>query len=221
MNQVRYFNIIIITLFLMGCETVYYNTMEKFGVQKRDILTSRVEKVRDAQVDAKDQFQSALEQFSSVVNFDGGDLEVMYKKMNGEYEDSESKAKAVNNRIKSVENVADALFAEWEGELEQYSNASLKAQSRQELIETRAHYEKLLQSMKRAAAKMNPVLTTFHDQVLFLKHNLNAKAIASLQGSLDGIKTDVSKLVSEMESAIDEANSFIQTYEAQNKKESK
>ncbi|CAB1275287.1 DUF2959 domain-containing protein [Candidatus Nitrosacidococcus tergens] len=221
MNQVRYFNIIAITLFLMGCETVYYNTMEKFGVQKRDILTSRVEKVRDAQVDAKDQFQSALEQFSSVVNFDGGDLEVMYKKMNGEYEDSEAKAKKVNNRIKSVENVADALFAEWEGELEQYSNASLKAQSRQELIETRAHYEKLLQSMKRAAAKMDPVLTTFHDQVLFLKHNLNAKAIASLQGSLDGIKTDVTKLVSEMEAAIDEANSFIQTYEAQNKKESK
>ena len=40
---------------------------------------------------------------------------------------------------------------------------------------------------------MKPVLAAFHDQVLVLKHNLNARAIASLEGTavtLQGTWTD-------------------------------
>ena len=36
-------------LVLTGCSTVYYNTMEKLGFEKRDILVDRVENARDAQ----------------------------------------------------------------------------------------------------------------------------------------------------------------------------
>ena len=60
---------------LTGCSTPYYKTMELFGYEKRDILTSRVEDGRDEQQEAKEQFVSALEAFKSVANFDGGDLD--------------------------------------------------------------------------------------------------------------------------------------------------
>ncbi len=63
--------------------------------------------------------------------------------------------------------------------------------------------------MKRAEKKIDPVLLVFRDQVLFLKHNLNAQAIASLQGELVSIKTDVASLISEMEASIREADAFI------------
>ena len=36
--------------------------------------------------------------------------------------------------------------------------------------------------MRLAESRIEPVLKSFRDQVLFLKHNLNAKAIASLRG---------------------------------------
>mgnify|MGYP003898698293 CR=1 FL=1 len=49
-----------------------------------------------------------------------------------------------------------------------------------ELDLTRRRYDDLMRVMRRAADRMDPVLATFRDQVLFLKHNLNAQAVGSL-----------------------------------------
>ncbi len=38
---------------LAGCQSAYYNAMERVGVHKRDIMVDRVESVQDAQTDAK------------------------------------------------------------------------------------------------------------------------------------------------------------------------
>lgn len=198
-------------IFLAGCQTAYYKTMEQFGVHKRDIMVDRVEKARDSQEEAKEQFKSALEQFSSVLSFKGGSLEEKYNKLNDEYEASEEKASAVTDRIKAVEDVSEALFAEWETELEQYSSQDLRRNSEKKLRQTRKQYEQLIGAMKRAEKKIAPVLSAFRDQVLFLKHNLNAQAIASLQSELVSVEEDVASLIKEMEASIAEADVFIKS----------
>jgi DUF1680 family protein len=71
----------------------------------------------------------------------------------------------------------------------------------------------LIGAMKRAERKIDPVLAAFRDQVLYLKHNLNAQAIASLQSELASIETDVAKLIKEMEASIKEADGFISSME--------
>jgi hypothetical protein len=185
--------------------------MEKFGVHKRDILVDRVEEARDSQEEAKEQFKSALEKFTEVVNFKGGELEDKYNKLNDEYEKSEKKAKDVGDRIDSVENVAEALFDEWETEIEQYSSESLKRSSTQQLNDTRKDYNQLINAMKRAEKKIDPVLSAFRDQVLFLKHNLNARAISSLKSELVAVESDVASLIKEMEKSIGEADAFIKS----------
>jgi hypothetical protein len=195
---------------LAGCQTVYYETMERFGVHKREILVDRIEEARDDQEEAKEQFQSALEQFTSVVEFDGGNLQRMYDKLNAEFERSEAKADDVASSIASVEDVAEALFKEWEAELAEYTSASLRRESERQLERTKTRYNQLIGAMKRAEARIEPVLDTFRDQVLFLKHNLNAQAIASLENELLTIEDDVARLIAEMESSINEANSFIE-----------
>ena len=63
--------------------------------------------------------------------------------------------------------------------------------------------------MKQAERKIDPVLSAFRDQVLFLKHNLNAQAVASLQGELVSIESNVASLIKEMDASIAEANTFI------------
>ena len=194
-----------------GCQTVYYEAMEKIGYHKRDILVSDVEKARDAQSEAKEQFKSALERFSSVLNFKGGDLQDKYDKLSAEYKRSEAKAQAVHDRVASVEDVSEALFAEWKAELEEYSNANLRRTSQRKLDQTRKQYVQLIKAMKRAEKKMDPVMAAFKDQVLFLKHNLNAKAIASLKNELVAVKSDITSLIKDMEASIKEADSFIST----------
>lgn len=197
-------------LVFTGCQTAYYKTMEKVGYHKRDLLVSRVEAARDVQQEAKEQFQTALERFTEVLGFDGGDLEKKYNQLNKEYEKSESKAEAVRDRIASVEDVAQALFKEWEGELQEYNSDALRRASQVKLDDTRNRYGQLISAMKRAESKIDPVLTAFRDQVLFLKHNLNAQAIASIQNELVSVESDIALLIREMERSIGEADSFIQ-----------
>ncbi len=192
-----------------GCDSAYYKTMETFGVHKRDILVDKVEDARDAQAEAKEQFVSALEEFSSVVNFQGGDLEKKYKTLQSEYDRSKSRAEAVDERIGEVKRVSEALFKEWKKELDQYSSETLRRSSEQTMRETRQKYDQMIAAMENAASKIDPVLTAFGDQVLFLKHNLNARAVSSLQDELATVENEIATLVREMERSINEADAFI------------
>jgi len=202
--------LMIFSLFsFVGCSSAYYGTMEKLGYHKRDLMVNRVESARDAQQDAKEEFESALEKFSSVLQFDGGKLADKYNQLKSAYDRSNARAETVRDRIDSVENVAEALFAEWEEELGQYSSASLRRSSARKLSQTKRQYSQLISAMKRAERKMDPVLTAFHDQVLYLKHNLNAKAIASLQTELGSVEAEVNALIKDMETSIKEADAFI------------
>ena len=209
LNAVFSVMLIAVMLVLTGCQSAYYSTMEMLGHPKREILVEKVEDARDSQTEVKVQFQTALEKFSQVVNFEGGELEQKYKELKKEYEKSQSKSKAVAKRIADVKNVANALFEEWHKELEQYASQEYRAKSELQLEQTRQKCEKLVGAMDRAAEKIAPVLVVFKDQVLFLKHNLNARAVASLQGELATMEADIGSLVREMEIAIAEADAFI------------
>jgi len=206
---------LVFMLALLGaCSSAYYKTMEGFGIEKRDILVDRVEDARDAQGDASEQFTSALDQFRATVAFDGGDLEKTYDRLNAEYERCVDEADGVSSRIDDVQSVAEDLFSEWEQELDQYSKAELRRASASMLNDTRSRYKQLMASMRRAESSMDPVLESFEDQVLFLKHNLNARAIGALRNELDSIERDTANLITQMQAAIDEANAFIDSMEA-------
>jgi DNA repair exonuclease SbcCD ATPase subunit len=196
-------------LFFSGCSKTYYNAMEKVGIHKRDIMVDRVEDARDSQAEAQEQFKSALEQFDSVVKLKETNLKKAYDRLNSEYEKSEQAAKEVSSRIEKVESVAEDLFDEWEQELTEYQNKEFRRSSQEKLTTTRKRYKEMLTSMHRAEASMEPVLKIFRDNVLFLKHNLNAQAIGSLQSEFVNLKGEIDVLIREMNAAIKSSNSFI------------
>ncbi|MDH3642982.1 MAG: DUF2959 domain-containing protein [Gammaproteobacteria bacterium] len=198
---------------LAGCETAYYGAWEKVGVYKRDILVDRVEEAVDAQEDAKEEFASALEQFASVVEVKPSKLKSTYEDLADAFEDAEGEANRVTDRIDAVEDVSEDLFDEWRDEIEMIGNAKLKRSSASQLKASERKYAELIRGMRRAEAKMTPVLNTFRDHVLFLKHNLNAQAIASLKSELTSIESDVAGLIREMETSIARSQAFIEEME--------
>jgi hypothetical protein len=195
---------------LASCTAAYYRAFESVGIEKRDILVDRVEDARGSQTTAKEQFASALDRYRSVVSVEGGNLEEIYDRLAAEFERSEARAKTVAERVSAVESVAEDLFDEWETEIAQYSDPDLRRKSQRLLTETRADYRRLITAMQRAEAAMEPVLTLFRDQVLFLRHNLNARAIGSLETELADIERATANSIAEMERAIAEASRFIE-----------
>ncbi|CAG0977877.1 hypothetical protein PHYC_01602 [Phycisphaerales bacterium] len=202
---------------LAGCASATIAIKEKFGYAKREQLVDEVKEARDSQQSAKQQFSSALEEFLAVTKVTGGELELQYARLKKENDRATEKAEAVRSQIKDVDRVANALFKEWREELKQYTSDALRRSSEKQLDDTRRQYDRLYDAMKAAEGKMDPVLAAFKDQVLFLKHNLNARAIAGLQGTTTEIERDVSTLIREMEASIAESNRFIEQMQSEPK----
>ena len=203
--------LLLLSLLLTGCTSLYYNAMEKIGKEKRDILVQRIVDSKKDQAAAAKQFKTTLEAFQEVTGFDGGNLEKIYKKLNGEFEDAEKRANNLSDRVKSIEQVSGDLFKEWNQEIGVIKDDGLRSRSERLLRETRLRNQQYIDRMKQTQRKMKPVLQTFRDQVLFLKHNLNANAVGSLKTTAAKMDGDVDALVADLEGSIKEADAFIQT----------
>jgi len=194
---------------LAGCTKTYYKTMKTFGKEKRDILVSRVKDSKKDQQQAKEQIKTTLESFQELTGFQGGSLEKKYKKLNGEYEKAADSAKKLHDRIDSIDQVSSDLFKEWQTEIDGMEDKKLKTQSAAMLRQSRLNETTYIKSMRQTEARMTPVITAFHDQVTFLKHNLNARAIGSLKGTSAKISTDVDVLLTSLDGSMGQADALI------------
>ena len=203
------FCLFLLLVTLPGCTQLYYKAQEKIGNEKRDILVDRIKKGREDQDKAKEQFKSTMEAFQAATGFKGGQTEEVYKKLKKEYDEAADKTKKVSDRIASIEQVSGDMFGEWDKELTGMGNADLRSKSSVLMKATRRRYTDLIRKMKAVESKAKPVLKAFEDQVLFIKHNLNAEAITSLKSNVVKMDADVQILIRDIETSTKEADAFI------------
>lgn len=195
-----------------GCQSTYYAVWEKLGKEKRHLLRDNVQKASEAQKKASEQFKDVLTKMKEMYGFEGGDLENFYEKLKADFEESEERANDVHKRVEAVERIADDLFKEWAGEIKQIKTAKLRSQSSQSLRETKLRYARLEKAMKKAESRMDPVLNQLRDNVLYLKHNLNAQAIGALKKEAEKIEIEVEALIGDMRNSIKEAETFLKDF---------
>jgi hypothetical protein len=187
----------------------YYSARESIGEHKRDIVVYQVEQACTSLQETRNEFEDALGKFRSLVNINESTLEQKYNLLNRQYQFCRAKSDSVSDRIRAIEEVSHALFAEWESELNEYSNRTLRNNSKHQLKEAKQNYVRLIKTMRLAETRIQPVLLSFKDQVLYLKHNLNARAISALQHEFIEIGIDISQLIHAMELTILEASQFV------------
>ena len=192
-----------------GFRRFHAKTRTALNRPKRELVVYRVEQACSSLEGASQQFQSTLDQFTLVTQSESNALIQTYRRFKLELDQSQAAAQQVTNRIVAMEEAADALFEEWRIELEQFASRSLRSNSRQKLKATQQHYKRLLKALRQAETRAKPVLAAFNDQVLFLKHNLNALAITSLQHEMQGVGIDIAALIGAMENSIAEASEFV------------
>lgn len=196
-------------ILLAGCTRTYYKAMATFGKEKRDILVSRVKDSKKDQQQAKEQIKTTMEKFQELTGFQGGTLEKNYKELNSQYEKAADSANKLHERIGSIDQVSSDMFKEWQKEIDGMENRKLKQQSADMLRQSRLQEAGYIKSMRQTEARMTPVLKAFQDQVTFLKHNLNARAIGSLKGTSARISTDVDVLMTQMDGSMAQADALI------------
>lgn len=193
----------------VGCSSVQYSALEKVGIHKRDILVDNVEEARDSQSETREQLVTAYEELSTLIGFDGGELEAQYKRLSREVERSQDSIDELDGHLSDIDRVSEDLFEEWQAELEQYNSAALKADQARKLKLSRKQFATMRDRMQTARDRVDPVMAVLNDNVLYLKHSLNAKALDALRGQASLLEGQVDALIRDMQIAIDEADAFI------------
>jgi chromosome segregation ATPase len=209
MRQKVYLALVLFTLSLAGCTSTYYKTMRTLGKEKRDILVQRVKDAKKDQDQTKQKLKTTMESFQALTGFQGGSLEKSYKRLNSDYESANSQAKKLHDKIESIDQVSNDLFKEWQKEINEMGNAKLKAQSSTMLRNAKTRQAAYMRAMRKTEDQIEPVLSAFRDQVLFLKHNLNSRAIGSLKGTSATLQSDVAGLIQSIDASSQEADKLI------------
>jgi len=188
--------------------------LELIGNSKKDILVDRVTAAKDSQQEVAETFTSALEEFKALTGFDGGELETKYNRLNDAYERSKGAADKIRKHNTKVARASDRMLNEWRDELDEYTDRTIKRKSQEKLQATQKHCERLIDALMAAEERIKPVEQSLKEHVLFLKHNLNSEALASLDGELEKVSTDVDLLIDDMQASIDEATELINDLES-------
>src|SRR5690606_14655126 len=152
-----------------GFKDAKYSAYEMIGYEKRDLFKKEVKSVKNNQEESQKAFEDALGKLQHFYAYDGGKLEREYNKLRKAYENS-------------LEESND-LFTEWKKEIKEITNSELRKKSSQKLRETQVKYGDLYKALKSSEKRISPLLVKINDQVLYLKHNLNA-------GAIEGLKTE-------------------------------
>jgi hypothetical protein len=211
--------LLVSAFWLTGCSGVFereiqnaqYKLYELVGIQKRDLLDRKINDVREEQKETQETFKSALDKMKAITNFDGGNLEHEYRSLQSSYDQAQSQAQDVRKSIRQVETVANDMFKEWDNETKSIKSPAMRTASRRKLAVAKRSYEELHANLVRSEKRMDPVLDKFNDQVLYLKHNLNAQAVTSLRGEADRIEGEIQKLMADMDRSIASADRFAAT----------
>ena len=209
MRRSVFIPLIVLTLLLTGCKSTYYKTMRTLGKEKRDILVSRIKDAKKDQDQTKKQLQTTMESFQALTGFQGGSLEKSYNRLNSDYESAASQAGKLHDKIQSIDEVSNDLFKEWQGEINVMDNGKLKSQDLVMLRNAKTRQATYMRAMHETEDHIAPVLKNFQDQVLFLKHNLNSRAIGSLKSTSAGLQSDVAGLIQSIDASSQEADKLI------------
>jgi Protein of unknown function (DUF2959) len=209
---------VLLVLLLSGCKSTYYKTMRTLGKEKRDILVQRIKDAKKDQDQTKQQLQTTMESFQALTGFQGGSLEKSYKRLNSDYESAASQAGKLHDKVQSIDQVSKDLFNEWQGEINDMDNGKLKSQDTVMLRNAKSRQATYMRAMRATEDRITPVLKSFRDQVLFLKHNLNARAIGSLKTTSAGLQNDVADLIQSIDASSQEADKLISSLAASDNK---
>ncbi len=218
MNEFIKGRLVVFTLFLAaalsftGCQTMQgalNRTKEVFGVKKRTIMVGEVRDARSSMEGVKAQFQSAMEQFRSLVTSSQGALDKRHKILKAAYEKTEKKAADIQGKIDAVKIVAEELFTEWETQLDQYTSDNLRRGSEQRLQEARNQTVIFINAMTGANEKAGPVLAAFSELVLFSSHDLNAESIEAISNEMLSVEQKHDSLIKGIDLSMSEADRLV------------
>jgi hypothetical protein len=178
-------------------------------------LVNSVRRARSEQAQAQNDFTTAFHQFQRLTAPQAVELENLDAELEDSIDDCDDAAETLRERILEIRTDSNTLITEWKAELEEFAGEGMREKSAKMMADTESRTNKVVAALEQVQLKMEPVLLKLHDYALFFNHNLNPRAIATLEDTYKDFDRELKALHAEMATAQAEMNSFLEALEGQ------
>lgn len=181
------------------------------GMPQED-LVERVRGAQDEVSEGREDFGAAFNLYQRLSAPQAVELDELSDDFADSIESCAARASDVAERIESVRGEADALFKGWNEQLARFSGETLRKKSEAMMLDTQARAQRVLAALERVEARAQPMLLKLQDYALFFHHNLNARAIATLQDTYKDFDSEFKALEGEFGKAQAEITAFLDQF---------
>ncbi len=178
-------------------------------------LVERVHGAREQVSEVQTEFQTAFELFQRLTAPQAVELEELEDDFEDSFENCQEESEDLDGTLTAIRADSEKLFADWSADLERFSGDALRKKSETMMVETQERSQRVIASLESVQSKMEPVLMQLQDYALFFNHNLNPRAIATLEDTYDDFDAEVKAMRIEIEKAQEEMRSFLLALEGQ------
>lgn len=157
-------------------------------------------------------FRAAFELYQRLTAPQAVELEALSEQFEAALEECHDHAEELAERLEGARREHEALLEGWNAELARFSGETLRGKSEAMLQDTEARSQHVLAALERAQGSLQPVLLKLQDYALFFHHNLNARAIATLQDTYKGFDAEFRVLEGEFLRAEREVAGFLAAF---------
>jgi len=176
-------------------------------------LVDSVRAADEEAVEARTDFDAAFALYQRVTTPQAAELDDLADDFADAIESCRERFEDLATRRTKVDEEATTLFQGWNEELGRYSLELMREKSAAMLADTEKRTERVTKALERLQTRMEPVVKKLEDYALFFHHNLNPRAIATLEDTYKDFDAEYRALVSELEKTRAEITQFLANFE--------
>lgn len=181
------------------------------SVEQVDELLTRIERVQAETAVAKEAAHTALTELCTLVspNFKG-DAATAFAKFLTAAEASEEQGETLRDATEPMQDAAAEVFQRWTKDMESFGNSRMRQRSQTRLDETRTRFQSIVGASQAAQIALDAFHDDMRDHALFLRHDLNSTAVASLRGDVRELNDQVKGLDTRFDATTAAARAYVE-----------
>jgi len=202
--------LVTVTLLAGGCKA-FGGSFLLFGGSHtpQEDLVSKARAAERESVETREDFAAAFLSYQRLTAPQALELEKLCDEFEDAVDACENRSEDLDDRIETIRREKEELVKDWTEELEHFTSDAVRKKSAVQMQETDARAQRLLDALEKLQGRMKPVLLKLQDYRLFFDHNLNARAIATLQDTYKEFDAECKALESEIGKAQGEIAAFL------------
>jgi hypothetical protein len=197
-----------------ACQSTGRSSFLLFGGsdQPQDRLVESVADAREVTTDAHAEFQAAFELYQRLTSPQAVGLVDLSEDFADAVESCQESSEDLAQSLDEVRTESTHLIEGWNAELAGFANDAMRKKSAAMMQDTEDRSGRITASLERLQERMQPVLLKLQDYGLFFHHNLNARALATLEDTYKDFDAEFRALTSEFDKAEREFETFLASF---------